>query len=255
MAEIKNPFSRIRRDADDLKRIQNWRKIIPPFVAAALVLLILVYIISLLFSRIGSFTISVKDFGNNEYSLSLAEHDDFKRPVSRLVADQVKEADNISYISLPADINDEDGSKNGDNWLAYTFYIKNTGTKECNFKYTLLITRATLGIDSAVRIRVYFNRDYYKSSTGEKLYSNEFTEYAKPKTGGGGAPEVDPGDRVMQNFVSDDIILEKQIDNFGVNDIARVTIVIWLEGDDPDCTDDILGGQFKTDMVAEIVGL
>ena len=30
--------------------------------------------------------------------------------------------------------------------------------------------------------------------------------------------------------------------------IKRFTIVMWLEGDDPECTDDILGGMVKLDM-------
>ena len=29
--------------------------------------------------------------------------------------------------------------------------------------------------------------------------------------------------------------------------------MIWIEGNDPDCTDDILGGEFKVDMVMNVV--
>ena len=31
-------------------------------------------------------------------------------------------------------------------------------------------------------------------------------------------------------------------------DIDKFTIVIWLEGDDPDCIDNILGGEIKMHM-------
>ena len=31
-------------------------------------------------------------------------------------------------------------------------------------------------------------------------------------------------------------------------DIDKFTIVIWLEGDDPDCVDNILGGEIKMHM-------
>ena len=90
--------------------------------------------------------------------------------------------------------------------------------------------------------------------TGEKTYKNDYTDYAKPMTGGNGQPEIDPDNRVMTNFASNDVIVEKQIDGFAAGDITKITVVIWLEGNDPDCTDDVLGGQFKVDMLFEIIG-
>jgi hypothetical protein len=30
-------------------------------------------------------------------------------------------------------------------------------------------------------------------------------------------------------------------------------VVIWIEGDDPECTDDIIGGKFKVTMDITIV--
>ena len=40
---------------------------------------------------------------------------------------------------------------------------------------------------------------------------------------------------------------------FKPGDISKITVVIWIEGNDPDCTDDILGGEFKVDMVMNVV--
>ena len=58
----------------------------------------------------------------------------------------------------------------------------------------------------------------------------------------------------MTNFESENLIVKKDVDNFASGDVAKITVVIWLEGDDPDCVDDILGGQLKIDMVMEILG-
>ena len=44
------------------------------------------------------------------------------------------------------------------------------------------------------------------------------------------------------------IILE-QIKDFKPLDLDRYTIVVWLEGDDPDCTDPLIGGELKMHMV------
>ena len=57
----------------------------------------------------------------------------------------------------------------------------------------------------------------------------------------------------MTNFESANVVLERQADNFRSGDVAKFTVVIWIEGNDPDCTDDRLGGEFKLDMLIEIV--
>ena len=40
----------------------------------------------------------------------------------------------------------------------------------------------------------------------------------------------------------------------GLKILQLIIKVSWLEGNDPDCTDDVLGGQFKVDMLFEIIG-
>ena len=138
--------------------------------------------------------------------------------------------------------------------MAYTFYLKNTGTLEFSYDYKLLISKMTADLDSAVRVRLYFTPFYYTAESGVYDYVGKYVDYAKPKTGGNGAPEVDPVDRVMTNFSSSGVVTEGQIDGFKPGDISKVTVVIWIEGNDPDCTDDLLGGEFKLDMLFEIVG-
>jgi len=36
--------------------------------------------------------------------------------------------------------------------------------------------------------------------------------------------------------------------DFKPNDIDKFTIVIYLEGDDPDCKDELIGGEMKMHM-------
>ena len=49
-------------------------------------------------------------------------------------------------------------------------------------------------------------------------------------------------------FYSEDIAVLKERKNFRPNDIDKYTIVIYLEGDDPDCVDAIIGGEIKLNM-------
>ena len=42
--------------------------------------------------------------------------------------------------------------------------------------------------------------------------------------------------------------MEEHVENFKPGDINKYTVVVWIEGTDPDCTDNILGGEFKAYM-------
>lgn len=254
MSDVKKPRSALNNSAAAVKKSRRYRKLIPPVVCAIIILLIILYLLLLAFDGYGSFTISVKDYGDRKYALALCENDKFGKNSSMLNATPSKNIDNIAASMLPDDLNDINGSHNGENYIAYTFYVKNTGEEACSYKYNILITRATLGIDAAARIRLYFNADYYKAAEDKYSYSSDFVDYAKPKTNGNGEPETDPVNRTMTNFLSNDVVAEGRVIDFKPGDISKITVVIWLEGNDPDCTDDILGGQLKTDMVFEIDG-
>lgn len=250
----KKTTSLVRRSAGEVKAYRTLRRVIPAISGAVVVLLIIVYIISLLFSRYGSFTVKVDDLRNRDYSLSLCENARFLNPVSRLNSKAVKNVTNIDGNSLPGDLNDVDGEHNGENYVAYTFYCKNTGIKEVKYNYQLVISRKTAGIDAAVRVRVYYNPFYYRAEDGQTTLLSDYTDYAKPRNGGNGEPEIDPEGRVMTNFAAGDTIMEGITEGFRPGDISKVTVVIWLEGNDPECVDDILGGEFKVDMIMSIVG-
>ena len=49
-------------------------------------------------------------------------------------------------------------------------------------------------------------------------------------------------------FYSDDIAVLKQRKHIKPNETDKYTIVIYLEGDDPECVDAIIGGEIKLKM-------
>ena len=40
----------------------------------------------------------------------------------------------------------------------------------------------------------------------------------------------------------------EKVSDFKPGDLDKFTIVVWIEGDDPDCTDALLGGEIKMHM-------
>ena len=43
-----------------------------------------------------------------------------------------------------------------------------------------------------------------------------------------------------------------RINGFEPEEITKFTVVIWIEGNDPDCIDWLVGGQLKVDMLMSI---
>lgn len=253
MTDDKMTPQNLKRSADSVKLHKRLKKLIPAIGGCAMSLLVVMYVVALMITQHGSFTISVKDYGDRSLSLTLSENDSFKQATSTLKAVEVVNMNNITYTALPTDLNDVNGSHNGENYLAYTFFVKNSGEKNCTYDYSLDITRATVDIDAAVRVRVYYEPFYYVAESDIYNNNGDYIDYAKPKTGGNGAPEIDPGGREMTNFLTNDTVMAGRTENFAVGDISKFTVVIWLEGEDPDCTDEVLGGQFKVEMNMEII--
>lgn len=223
----------LARTSEEIKRYRLLMKIMPVAATALALVISIVYIAAILYNRFGSFTVSINRFDNVEYNLSLSEEPDFPNPTTRLNSKASEDVTNITAKDLPLDLDSINGAHNGDNYLAYTFHLKNTGTDTVTFEYHLYIVNVTNDVDEAVRVRVYVNGQY--------------DDYAKPSAKGTG-PE--PG---TVPFATESTIARKQMVNFAPGDTSRFTVVMWLEGEDPECVDSIIGGQFKVDMTVSII--
>lgn len=225
----------LRRTAAEVKRYRMIMRILPIALGCATAALALVYAVTTLYSNYGSFTVSVNKFDNVKYALTLSETPEFSEPISRLNCKASEEITNIDGASLPLDLDMINGEHNGKNYVAYTFYCKNAGEETITYEHQIYIANMTLDIEKAVRVRLYVN--------------GEATDYARTRCDGTG-PE--PG---TTEFVSESIVARGEISDFAPGDVTKYTVVIWLEGNDPECLDNILGGEFKIDMAMSIIGL
>lgn len=233
MAQSK-PSVTLRRTADEVKKYRRRMKLIPIAIAIALLVLIIGYVLSVLYMRFGAFTVMVNKFDHLDYALTLSEHPTFDSYTSRLNAEIYERVTNIDGRTLPDHLDNIDGEHNGDNYIAYTFYCKNAGRSTFDYTYDLYIANMTLDIEKAVRIRLYVDGVY--------------TDYAYPRTDGSEGPE--PNTTAFQSRTT---VVKNRINNFAPGDITKYTVVIWLEGNDPECVDRILGGEMKVDMAMDVV--
>ena len=226
----------LRRTAGEIKRYRIYKKIIPILMLLCATVLLIGYVISALYMRFGAFTVMVNKFDHINYALTLSEMNDFTTNSSQLNARASQTITNIDGGTIPEWIDNDIGgnhTQDGENFISYTFYCKNAGKVQFSYTYELYIANSSLDIEKAVRVRLYVDGDY--------------TDYAYPRTDGIEGPE--PGTTAFQSQTT---IVKKRIENFNPGDVTRFTVVIWLEGNDPDCVDKILGGQLKVDMAIEI---
>lgn len=195
---------------------------------ALLLLMSIAYAIVYVVNQTGNFTIMLDKNLQEKQSIIVSPKSDFSiRPV-KMVVDSLKYMDNITESWLPNDIDEIEGPHNGNNYLAYTFFVKNIGEKETSYRTTIDILSVIKNVDDAIRVAVYLN--------GEK------TVYAKRK------PDTFEPEVGTVPFYKTNQVMNELRENFKVDKVDRYTVVVWLEGEDSECIDSILGGEMKMVM-------
>ena len=220
--------------ADRVKRRKVTSRVVKISLLLLLLFLIALYIILEIIYHEGRFTITLDSHETLESGLAIFDSLNNSQGKRRLYATPIKFMDNISYKWLPDNVDTAaDGSHNGQNYIAYSFYVENQGNEVLNYWYEVVVDDVIKHVDEAIRIRIYRN--------------GKDVTYAK-KNSMNGQPEANtiPFKEVKD---SDGTIILEQIKNFKPLDMDRYTIVVWLEGDDPDCTDPLIGGELKMHMV------
>lgn len=225
--------SLVRRDAREVKNYRRIMRLVPVGIAILILILVIAYVTTLLYNKFGSFTVMVNKFDNMDYGLALSPTPGFETPTARLNCHAEKEITNISTSTLPTWLDNIDGEHNGENYVACTFYCKNVGTKTLDYNYELYIVNMTKDIEKAVRVRLYLD--------------GEYVDYAYPRTDGTEGAEPN-----TEKFFAGETITWGSIRKFKPGDMTKYTVVIWLEGDDPECVDAIIGGEFKIDMTMTV---
>ena len=192
-----------------------------------LLLVAVLFIFAFMQEKMGNFTINLNRLELYRKGISIADNGDFDGATARLTASTVEDATNISIDDLPEDIDDLDGSHNGKNYMAYTYSVRNAGKEDLGYKASITLDSCAKGAEKAVRVAVWRN--------GERVV------YAAPAADGG-------EENGCKNFKSDDVVCTYTEKKFLVGNVDRYTIVIWMEGDDPECVDSIIGGSVEFSM-------
>ena len=218
-------------------KVRNRKKVVKTVKRALLILLvflIILYIILEIIYNEGRFTVTLDSNKTLESGLAIFDSLNNSHGKRKLEASPIKFMDNISYKWIPENVDKEaDGSHNGQNYIAYSFYVENQGSRVVNYHYEVIVDDVIKNVDNAIRIRIYRNGEDVTYAKRDALEGN---------------PEKDTIAFKDIKNAKGTIILE-HIKDFKPDDLDRYTILIWLEGDDPDCTDALIGGELKMHMV------
>ena len=222
----------ITLNSEKIKKREQRIKILKITILLILLFLIILYFTLRVVFELGDFTVSLDPQLQEKSGLVMYEKLSEKQNKKILKAEKLEYMDNICVKWLPENLTEAEGSHNGENYLAYTFYLENQGVDPINYWYKVVSDDVIKNVDKAIRIMIIRN--------DEKII------YAKANETTGEAEIV--GDEITTKFYNDKELILKQRENMQPGEIDKFTIVIFLEGDDPDCTDELIGGEMKMHM-------
>lgn len=241
-------------------------------LGAAALLLIALFFMTTVSQMRGYFTINLSDRLFRQ-GFVLSETEDFAQPSPNLFAEPAVDVPCISITSLQQDIDSYEGQHNGFGYFAYTCFVRNEGDDTVDYNWELQITGESLECSTAAWVLVI--------EDGELgLYAEE-DETGYPQS----VPELDDNTRGYLNIPVMDLAPYPEeylepvktvgdvtyyritttpfVDEYTVAagtqtdvepmEVHKYTIVVWLEGDDPDCTDDRIGGHLGLNMQYALV--
>ena len=259
-----------KRDSQDIAKQVRWKRRAGITLLVLVLVLFLIWIMTWLLTTIGDLVITV-DSGAAKKGISISEHENGDGSTFKLSANMVNEVTNITYDWLPATLDLEaEGSHNGRNYLAYTFYLTNNGKETLNYQSMLQSVKAAKDADEACRVMIYKNGEpevFAKENRGltsadgspepfEKIFKKEIPENYTPPT----AEEIEAAaeqpqnkelvnhtdeEIVIQPFVDSKTVFNTEVDGLEPGQTDKYTIVMWIEGEDPECLDVIRDGYVK----------
>ena len=218
-------------------------------IIVSLILLLIFAGFTIYGNKVGNFVINV-DSIHSEIRLSLSSQSNLSKQTDRLAYNSVMALNDTSNSFLPEDISSRGFGNVSDfengNYLAYTFYLINNSDRAVDYDMDLMLVD-TVG-DPLGMLRVMLieeendtfdasNRIYAlgeSSAENEERLQSELQNLLPYRT---------------ENFLlGENKIFSVNAKDFAAGAYRKYTVVMWLEGCDPDCTNEKLGSRAKVQL-------
>lgn len=243
--------------------LRHWLGALLGFLLA---LLLILFIFSAVQYMRGHYTINMSDDMFRE-GFTLSDSVGFENPTTQLFANPAEEIPCVSISSIPADVDEIDGEHN-DAYFAYTYYIRNEGESTVDYTWSLDINAETQDLSDAAWVIVFEDGEMRIFA---KANNDTGREEALPAFGDDTrgylnlpimelAPDSDQFEVVAQQgrltyyrvipdkFLSDTEIAVGEQKEVAPMEVHKYTVVMFLEGDDEQATDEKIGGRLGVGM-------
>lgn len=240
-------------------------------LGALLMLLLVLFIFSIITQLRGHFTINLSD-GMFREGFTLSDSIGFENPTTALFANPAENVPAVSITQIPADVDSIDGEHN-DVYFAYTYYIRNEGDNSVGYNWSLDLNSESKNLSKGCWVMLFEDgkmRFYAKAN--EKTGDAE----ALPPIGDDSrgylsfptmelAPESEQFELIRNvsgisyyrvipdKFISDIQITTGTQSGVEPMEVHKYTVVLWLEGDDIDTTDELINGHMGVEMNFRLV--
>ena len=216
-------------------------------------------IVAFLGRFVGTFTVSVN---NGDVNLSLCESSTFDHPESLLRLENLPSYEEWTYKSLPdatildneetpytcgAVYDPETNELHSFNFFKYTFFVKNVGSNMARYSISFNITENKpaedgRSLDDTIRVAIYDNEGnsddhsckVYAKEAAETNYKADGTPTMQEFVAAYPYNDTEDEDHPLaEKFKSSEVVTDYVVSSFAPNDMRRVTLVVWMEGYDP----------------------
>lgn len=230
----------------------KWSKRASRGVIVTALLITLVIALSYYGQQVGNFVINIER-QSYEKGLSISEKDpriDDTGLTSRLATFPMDKVQETEYMAIPENIHDGIGNKNDSlgRWLAFSFFLMNTGKQTTDYRVSFVIDKVTRGMDDVLRIMIISQLnegDIPARRVFAKAREDGTTEDVLADNGHDVIMHTEKFPGVIENTYYAVNYLEK---DFTVKQVAKYTIVIWCDGWDEQSSKNLITAGIKMSM-------
>lgn len=241
-------------------------------LAALALLLTVLFLYSSITAMRGMFTINMSN-GMFKQGFVLSETEDFRNPTTHLFCIPAEDVPCISISHIPENIDQYEGQHN-ENYFAYTFWMRNEGDNVVDYLWTMNLNSESQDLSKASWVMIFEDGEMmFYAETGENGQAEALPARDDNSRGYVGAPmrqyaadaegqyelittkgNVEFYRVIPKPFISETMVAQGYMSHVEPQEVHKYTVVIWLEGDDPDCTNDMIGGHLGLDIYMQLAG-
>lgn len=237
-------------------------------------------LLSLVTQMRGLFTINMSQRMFRE-GYSLSEEADFRTSSGNLFCQPAVDVPCISIVQIPDEIYDntlwENPASDGQDapreytdagCFYYTFYIRNEGETATGYDWELNIDSEDRNLADALWVMIFEDNEMtFYAKANELGNPQSLPAEGNNTVGYREAPFKDMAKQPEQQyevitetekftyyrlrpipFLSESLVASGQMPEVAPLETHKYTVVLWVEGDDPHCTDDLIGGHVGLQM-------